>query len=443
MKETATAIFSAAIEAVSPARCVERHFEKAENFLQFRKTVSESNRWQLIAIGKAGASMAAAAEQLLGERLATGIVVTKYGHGAELNTCRLYETGHPVPDENGVAAGKAVLELLAKAGPEDTILCLISGGGSALCPAPEESVSLADKQETTRLLLSCGATIHEINTIRKHLSRLKGGQLCRAANGARIVSLILSDVIGDDLDIIASGMTAPDPSTFADCLAIIERYQLLPRLPEAVASRLRDGAAGLLPETPKPGDPLFARVENHIVGSNAQALEAAAKEARHQGYTPLILTSRLQGEARQVAKVLCAIAIEAQKSGNPAAPPLCLLAGGETTVTLTGHGKGGRNMELALAAALELEGTSKIRLLAAGSDGNDGPTDAAGAFVDGSTLARAEALGLSAAHHLRENNSYPFFAALGDLLITGPTRTNVMDLVIILVDPIPQPRATA
>lgn len=437
MKETATAIFSSAIEAVSPAKCVERHFEKAESFLQFRKTVSESSRWQLIAIGKAGAAMASAAEEILGERLAGGIVVTKYGHGAELKTCRFHESGHPVPDENGVAAAQAVLEILAKAGPEDTILCLISGGGSALCPAPAKGITLFDKQETTRLLLACGATIHEINTIRKHLSRLKGGQLCRAAGGARIISLILSDVIGDDLDIIASGMTAPDPSTFGDCLAIVERYQLLPRLPEAVARRLRDGAAGLLPETPKPGDPLFSRVENHIVGSNAQALEAAADEARRQGYTPLILTSRLQGEARQVAKVLSAIAIEAQRSGNPLAPPLCLLAGGETTVTLTGQGQGGRNMELALAAALELAGTEKIRLLAAGSDGNDGPSDAAGAFVDGDTVARAEALGLSAARHLGDNNSYPFFAALGDLLITGPTRTNVMDLVIILVDPAP------
>ncbi len=444
MDESIARIFSAALHAVAPARCVENtlHFSEAGLRAGIAATFPRHpcRRVLLLSIGKAAAPMAAAAEKILGEAIAAGLVVTKYGHGDRLRRCRILECGHPVPDENGVAAASAVLDLLAGAGPQDLVLCLLSGGGSALCPAPAEGLSLADKQETTRLLLSCGATIHHINTLRKHLSRLKGGQLCRAAGGARVVSLILSDVIGDDLDIIASGMTAADPSTFADCLDIVHRYDIFDRLPPAVRRRLQDGAAGRLAETPKPGDPLFARVENHIVGSNGSALQAAASEARRLGYQPLILTSRLTGEACQAAKVLAAIAMEAQHSANPAAPPLCLLAGGETTVTLSGAGKGGRNMEFALAAALELAGTVGIRLLAAGTDGNDGPTDAAGALVDGGTVARAAALGLSAAEVLARHDSYPFFEALGNLLITGPTRTNVMDLVIALVDR-PEPPA--
>jgi hydroxypyruvate reductase len=378
--------------------------------------------------------MARSAEELLGDRIDEGLIITKYGHGVPLRRCRVMEAGHPVPDENGVEATRALLDLVATAGPDDLVLCMISGGGSALTPAPVPGISLADKQATTRLLLACGATIHEINTLRKHLSRIKGGRLSRCANGARMVSLILSDVIGDDLDIIASGITAPDPGTFGDCMEILSRYGLLERVPEAVHNHLAAGGQGRVEETPKPGDPVFGGVENRIVGSIADALSAAASEARRLGFNPLILSSMIQGEAREVAKVLCAIAAEVRRSGRPIQAPACLLSGGETTVTLKGDGKGGRNMELALAAGIALSGRSHTLLLSAGTDGSDGPTDAAGAFADGTTVARAKALGISASGHLDGNDAYRFFRPLGDLFITGPTRTNVMDLQVLLID---------
>ncbi|MCA1785599.1 MAG: DUF4147 domain-containing protein, partial [Desulfobacteraceae bacterium] len=300
-------------------------------------------------------------------------------------------------------------------------------------PAPADGISLADKQHTTRLLLECGATIHEINTIRKHLSRIKGGQLCAAANRARVMSLILSDVIGDDLDIIGSGMTAPDPGNFMDCAQILEDCGIWDAVPKPVRTRIRAGVNGQVPDTPKPGNLLFSRVTNQVVGSLSDALVAAQKEAANQGYTSLVLSSMIQGEAREAAKVLCAIAGEVKDFGRPVAPPACLLSGGETTVTIKGSGTGGRNTELALSGAIALAGTSGILMLSAGTDGTDGPTDAAGAFAHGVTVSRAKALGLSAEKHLADNNSHPFFAALDDLLITGPTRTNVMDMQILLV----------
>jgi glycerate-2-kinase len=311
---------------------------------------------------------------------------------------------------------------------------MISGGGSALTPAPAGGISLADKQATTRLLLESGATIHEINTIRKHLSKIKGGQFCRHTNGARVISLILSDVIGDDLDIIASGMTAPDHGTFEDCRKILERCQLWDRVPETVSGRIEAGEKGEIPDTPKPGDDLFAGVDNHIVGSISDALDAAEQEAMKSGYNPVVLTSAIQGEAREVGKVLCAVAGEVKRFGRPVGKPACLLSGGETTVTLKGKGTGGRNMELALAAGIELAGIPDTLLLSAGTDGSDGPTDAAGAFADGTTSARAKAHGLSMENYLAHNNSHAFFEKLGDLLITGPTRTNVMDLQIFLIN---------
>lgn len=436
MKATATAIFSAGIKAVDPEACVKRWLHLTPGRLRVGKTVyglDDIKKLYLIGAGKASAAMARSVEALLGDRIDDGLVVTKYGHGVPLNRCRLVEAGHPVPDENGVRATDALLDLVATAGPGDLILCMLSGGGSALTPAPAQGISLADKQETTRLLLSCGATIHEINTIRKHLSRIKGGRLCRAANGARIVSLILSDVVGDDLDIIASGITAPDSGSFGDCMEILSRYDLVERVPGAIRHHLSQGCSGRAAETPKPGDPVFANVRNQIVGSLADALSAAETEARRLGFKPLILTSMIRGESREVAKVLCAVAGEIRRSGRPVQTPACLLSGGETTVSLKGHGLGGRNMELALAAGIELAGIPRTLLLSAGTDGTDGPTDAAGAFADGSTTARADALGISAARHLAENDAYRFFEPLGDLLITGPTRTNVMDLQILLV----------
>ncbi len=436
MRETATEIFRAALAAVSPETCVNRSLRLCGDTLQAAEAVydlSSIRRLFLIGAGKASAAMAAEAEALLGDRIYDGLIITKYGHGTPLNHCRLMEAGHPVPDANGCRAADTLLELVGTAGPDDLILCLISGGGSALTPAPAAGISLADKQETTRLLLACGATIHEINTIRKHLSRIKGGRLSRAANGAAVVSLILSDVIGDDLDIIASGPTVPDTSTFQDCLAILSKHNLQQDIPAPVRRHLVEGAAGRREETPKPDDAGFSRVTNRIIGSISDALSAAEKKAAFLGYRPLILTSMLHGEARIIAGFLADIAREIRRSGRPISAPACLLSGGETTVTVTGNGRGGRNCELALAAGIELSGTADIVLLSAGTDGTDGPTDAAGAFADGSTLARAGKLGISAATHLADNDSYTFFEPLQDLLITGPTRTNVMDIQIVLI----------
>jgi glycerate-2-kinase len=436
LKQAATAIFESGIRAVAPEACVSRHLHVSGTRLRAGETDLDLDRIRHIYVagaGKASAAMAREVEKVLGYRIHHGVVVTKYGHGLALTHCRVMEAGHPVPDENGMAGGMALLDLVSGAGPDDLVLCLISGGASALTPAPADGISLGDKQETTRQLLGCGATIHEINTVRKHLSRIKGGQLCAAANGARVVSLILSDVIGDDLDIIGSGMTAPDTGHFRDCQVILERYQVWDRVPEPVQNHILAGMNGRIPDTPKPGDPVFSRVFNQVVGSLSDALSAAAIEAKHLGFTPLVLSSMIQGEAGEAAKVLCAIAAETRRSGNPVSPPAGLLSGGETTVTLRGAGKGGRNMELALAGAMALQGTSGILLLSAGTDGTDGHTDAAGAFADGNTVSRAQNLGLSAEKHLNENNAYPFFKALDDLLITGPTRTNVMDMQILLI----------
>jgi hydroxypyruvate reductase len=373
--------------------------------------------------------MAAAAEEILGERIESGAINTKYGHGQKLVRIETFEAGHPVPDEAGVEGAQRQLDLLANLPREALVLCLFSGGGSALLPAPAEGISLAEKQQMTRLLLSCGATIDEINTLRKHLSALKGGLLTRVAAPARVVSLMLSDVIGDPLDTIASGPTHPDSTTFADCLEIVDRYDLRQQLPARVRQRLKAGARGQIPETPVEGDPCFANAQSLVVGNNILAIDAAERHARSLGYEVLVLTSRLQGEAREAASALAAIAQEVSTANRPIARPACIIAGGETTVSLRGDGKGGRNQEL----ALPLAGWSNITLLSGGTDGTDGPTDAAGALVDGDTTSRASAQGLNARTFLDRNDSYPFFQALDDLVITGPTGTNVMDLQIILI----------
>ncbi len=437
LKEIASAVFQAAVRSVAPETCIRRHLCLSENRLKAGDTeysLDQIDHLYLVGAGKASAAMAQAVEEILEDRIENGLILTKYGHGVPLKHCQVIEAGHPAPDENGVRGAHSLLDLVSGAGPEDLILCLISGGGSALSPAPSEGIRLADKQKTTRLLLECGATIHEINTLRKHLSRIKGGRLCTAANGARIVSLILSDVVGDDLDIIASGMTAPDPSRFKDCFDILARYSLTGKIPDSVREHLTQGRDGKAAETPKPGNPVFERVQNRIVGSLSDAFTAAEAEARRKGYPPLVLSSMIQGEAKEVAKVLCSIAREVQRSGKPSPTPVCLLSGGETTVTVRGDGLGGRNMELALAAGISLAGASGMLLLSAGTDGNDGPTNAAGAFADGSTISRAAASNRFASEYLARNDSYHFFEQLGDLFITGPTRTNVMDLQILLVD---------
>jgi len=313
------------------------------------------------------------------------------------------------------------------------VFCLLSGGGSALLPAPSPGITLEEKQRVTSLLLECGASIDEINVIRKHISRLKGGQLARLVASATLITLVLSDVVGDRLDVIASGPTVPDPTTYQDCLEIIRRYNLLAHLPASVCSHLQRGQVGELSETPKATDPAFAGCQTVIIGSNRLALQAARVEARARGYRTLILSSSIEGETRQIARMHAAIAREIRQSGEPLAPPACVIAGGETTVTIHGDGTGGRNQEFALAAALDITGLDNVVILSGGTDGTDGPTPAAGALADGHTVARARALGLAPETFLRRNDSYHFFHALDDLLITGPTGTNVMDMHILLV----------
>lgn len=437
LKGVASAIFSTAISAVDPEFCVAKRLALDAGVLRIGDSSYDLDAIKsiyLVGFGKASAAMARPVETLLGDRITDGLIITKYGHGLPLDHCKVFEAGHPLPDENGRVATDALLTLVGSAGKDDLILCMISGGGSALAPAPVDTIDLADKQIITGLLLSCGASIHEINTVRKHLSKIKGGQLCRQANGANMVSLILSDVIGDDLDIIASGATAADRGTFSDCMNILTRYKLLEEAPGAVVAHLQAGCNGQVPETVKLESGTFERVSNHIVGSISEALAAAEAKAKALGFNTLILSSTVQGEAREIAKVLSSIAREVGQSDRPVCAPACLLCGGETTVTLHGSGKGGRNMELALAAGIELDGLSDTLLLSAGTDGTDGPTDAAGAFASGNTLKRGVAQSISAHHHLVENNSYPFFKLLDDLLITGPTRTNVMDLQVLLID---------
>ena len=434
---TLTKIFMAGLKAVDPEEAVHLHVDLAGDRLRVGEHVYPLNSFKRIIVtgaGKGTAPMARTLEDILGERLTTGWIIVKYGHGLPLKKIAVFEAGHPVPDQAGLDATRLILGELARCTAEDLVLCAFSGGGSALTPAPRHPVSFAEKQQTTQLLLDSGAAIGEVNTLRKHLSIIKGGQLAKIAYPATVAALLLSDVVGDPLDVIASGPTVPDPGTYADCLAIINRYELEDVLPAAVVQLLRDGAMGNIPDTPKAGDPVFRKVQNLVVGSNRGALLAAAREARQLGYNVLILSSFLQGKASAVAGVLAGIGKEIVMSDNPVPAPACVLAGGETTVRIRGRGKGGRNQELALAAALALEGWPPIALLSAGTDGTDGPTDAAGAMVDGDTCRKARQRGLSPGDYLADNDSYRFFDQLGLLFKTGPTRTNVMDLICLLVD---------
>jgi hydroxypyruvate reductase len=330
-----------------------------------------------------------------------------------------------VPDSRGVDGAERIAAIASSARADDLVGCLISGGASALLPAPASPITLEEKQSVTRLLLACGANIHEINAVRKHISRIKGGQLARLAAPARVESLLLSDVIGDDLDVIGSGPTAPDASTFADAAAILEKYGISGRVPASVRERISRGEG----ETPKPRDPLFRRVRNTVIGSNRLALEAAALRARELGYRTLVLASEIEGETREIARMHAAIARQVVRTGQPAPPPACIITGGETTVTLKGDGLGGRNQEFVLAAAIDIAGLPGTVIFSAGTDGSDGPTDAAGAIADGDTLRRNPA----AQRFLEANDSYHYFESLGDLVKTGPTNTNVMDVRLILV----------
>jgi len=396
------------------------------------------NRLLVLSFGKAAYPMARAAADCAGDLLSGGIIITKYGHTGKTalpGKIQLFEAGHPVPDQMGVAATQAAIRMIKeRRDPETLVLCLISGGGSALFVAPYDNISLQEKQDMTNLLLREGAEIQELNTIRKHLSRVKGGRLAEIAQPAKVISLILSDVIGDPLDVIASGPTSPDRSTFADALGIIDKYSLGGRIPGKILDILMKGAQGEIPDTPKEGDPLFRNVENRIIGSNRKAIEAAKREAENKGFRAEVLTSELRGEAREKGEWLAKIAVRECSSLSGPAEKKCLIAGGETTVTVKGDGLGGRNTELALAFAKAIKGSRGITLLSAGTDGTDGPTDAAGAVVDGESITKAERLGLNPDSYLSNNDSYNFFKQTGDLLITGPTGTNVMDILIVLIE---------
>jgi glycerate 2-kinase len=421
-RKHALQIFRAALRAADPQEAVLRHLKfdgRTLTAARQKYPLKNFDRIQIIGAGKASAVMARAVERLLGRRIAGGWINVKDGHAANLRRIHQQECGHPVPDARGVEGTHRMEQIAAEAGPRDLLIAVISGGASALTPAPVPPMALSQEQELTKKLLASGATIHEINTVRKHLSSFKGGQLAKRAYPATTIALLLSDVIGDDLDVIGSGPTVGDRSTIKDASAVLAKYKIRQKVD--------------FQETPKPDDPAFERVQNIIVGSNEQAIDAAARQAKALGYRTMVLSTMIEGETREVAGVHAAIAKEILATGRPLRPPACVLSGGETTVTIRGSGLGGRNQEFVLAAAIALEDSGPVTVLSAGTDGTDGPTDAAGAIADSTTIPRARSLSLDAAQYLANNDSYHFFERIEGLIKTGPTGTNVMDVRVVLV----------
>lgn len=451
-REDLAAIFKAGLDRVDPYRMLIDHvsFDGSTMTVRLDDSIHSINldgyrEVVVVGAGKATAPMALALEKILGDRLDGGLIVVKYGHVEELERIETVEADHPVPDENGRRGAERILSIAERADESTLVISLISGGGSALIPLPYSStdpeaaytLSLEDKQKTTGLLLSCGADIEEINCIRKHLSMIKGGRLLERLAPARSVNFILSDVVGDALSSIASGVTCSDPTTYGDAWKILEKYQIETRIPEPVRQVLQRGIRGELPETLKPGHPALALTENILIGTNTGALNAAAEEARSRGYEVVRLSTRIVGEAKEVAKILAGIAVDCSVQSTIATPPVCILSGGEPVVQIKGEGKGGRNQEMALAYLMEMaryeELCGQVSFLAASTDGNDGPTDAAGAYADLELLARARSAELDPGAYLNENDSYHFYEKIDGLLKTGPTNTNVCDLHISLV----------
>jgi hydroxypyruvate reductase len=408
-------LFEAALAAADPTRCLPPHLPPAPK-----------GRTIVVGAGKAAAKMARVVEDHWQGSL-TGLVVTRYGHGVPCQRIEVVEAAHPVPDAAGQQAAARILQMVQGLTADDLVLCLISGGGSALLALPAPGLTLEDKRAINRALLKSGANIAEMNCVRKHLSAIKGGRLAAAAAPARLVSLLISDVPGDDPAVIASGPTVPDPTSSADALAVLGKYRI--DAPAAVIAHLKSAVS----ETPKPGDPRLARATVTIIARPQDALEAAAAAARAAGWTPLILGDSLEGEAREVAIVHAGIARQVRRHGQPVAPPAVLLSGGETTVTVRGTGRGGRNAEFLLALAVALDGAPGIHTIAGDTDGIDGTEDNAGCLLSPDSLARAATKGLDARRHLADNDGYGFFSALGDLVVTGPTRTNVNDFRAILI----------
>jgi glycerate 2-kinase len=441
IRSDAEAIFKESLRAVDPYNAVKRfvHVEGkrltvgTEDVPNTEIDLADYERIFLVGGGKATAPMAKAVEELLGKRISRGMINVKYGFSTELTFTRIMEANHPLPDANGVEGTRKMLDLLNSAGEKDLVFSLISGGGSALLVHPAGDITMEEIQDLTQMLLECGATIDEINSLRKHISSIKGGRMAQAAYPATTVNLMLSDVVGDNMDVIASGPFVPDRSTFQDAWKVIEKYNLK-NIPHAIQTYLQSGIEGHVQETPKAGENIFLRVHNFVIGSNILALRAAEEKAKDLGYNPLILSSMIEGETKEVAGVHVAIAREIVKTATPISPPACIISGGETTVTIKGNGLGGRNQEFCLAAAMEMDGLpASIAVLSGGTDGDDGPTKAAGAIVDPHTVERGRALGLEASEFLSNNDSYHFLEKTEDLLVTGPTGTNVMDVRLVLV----------
>ena len=438
LREDAISLFYAGIEAALPCNLIPNIILLEENILTISGINGTSksfdlnnyNKIKIIGAGKASTSMAYEVEKILDNKIDEGLVITKYNFRSKLKRMQTLEASHPLPGNNGIEASKKIVEICKNAKEDDLIINLISGGASSLLPFPADNITLEDKIQTTKILLNAGATIQELNTVRKHISAIKGGQLAKYVYPATIISLIISDVIGDQLDVIGSGLTVPDPTTFEDSWNVVIKYKLENKIPHSVKNHLRDGIDGKVPETPKPGNPIFNNVHNLIIGNNELALSAIKIAAEGKGYNAKIISSTMEGEAKDTGKFIAQIAKEHSLLVEE---PVCLIFGGETTVTVTGNGKGGRNQELCLSTAIEIDGIKNIIFLSGGSDGNDGQTEAAGAICSGQTVQRAKGLGLDTLQFLNINDSYNFFNKMEDLIITGATKTNVMDIQIMLI----------
>lgn len=436
LRKDALKIFYAGLRAVEPDVCMPEHVHLAGNSLEIGKRVYDLNTYKdiyVIGFGKASGFMAMTLERLLMNRITAGIVTVRYGYGAPCKIIRVNEAGHPIPDKMSVRSTNDIIHLLEGVKENDLVICLISGGGSALFELPCDSITLEEIQELIGLLLKSGVSIDELNAIRKHISKVKGGRLAKMCKG-EVVSLIVSDVVNDPLDTIASGPTSPDYTTFSDCERVLIKYGLSQKVPKSIKEYIQMGLEGKVEETPKVTDKLFDKVYHMIIGNNRMALHASCLKASELGYNTCILSSYIKGEAREVAKVFGALAKEIRCTGGFMKRPACIIAGGETTVTVKGNGCGGRNLEFILSAAIEVDNLENVTVFSAGTDGTDGNTDAAGAVADGHTVMRAKEMHMVPDIYLMNNNSYPFFKNLDNLIITGPTRTNVMDIMVLLVE---------
>ena len=436
LREKGMQILEASLKAVNPETSIIDYLKLKNQKLLAGKISYDLRNFQrifVVGFGKASCAMAKAVENILGEKINKGIIITKKGYVEKLSRIELILAAHPVPDENGIKGAEMIIKLLQTAGEKDLIICLISGGGSALLIAPHPGITLQEKQKLTDLLLRSGADISEINTVRKHISRVKGGRLAQIAYPASILSLILSDVVGDKLDSIASGPTAPDTTTFSDCISILKKYGLFDEIDDSIKTYLNQNVEKAKNETPKSGDPVFEKVQNVIIGSNYLALKSAEKKATKLGFNSILLSDSVIGDTTEAAQEHSQMAKKIKEKEDPVSSPACLISGGETTVQVKGKGLGGRNQEFALVCAMEIEGMEDTVIMSLNTDGTDGPTDAAGAFCSGKTIQKAKKLNLDPKKYLENNDSYHFFEKTGGLIKTGPTNTNVMDIHLILV----------